>query len=222
MKKDIVKGMDAVYVPTSVGWSIYVWSGIKKHRTRDICLISAHGGTASKLDTKARAKLPPVKVVFYGPHGSTLQNPQPYRVATGLQNAYEVCDASELTHDYDLGKSQGTHQSASGVVESSRNTGESYAYLGRDIHDYANYMTAAFNGRPPRELSDTFGREIKMDFVTIRHRSIFRAITLIEVIQKVCDAGFRYKQFHCIFCRGEGDKPPSYNPVGNQLVNVLP
>jgi hypothetical protein len=222
MKKDIVKGMDAVYVPTKVGWSIYVWTGVPKHRTHDICFISAHGGTATKLDTTARDKLPPVQVFFYGPHGKNLQNPGPYWVSTGLQNHYEVCNATELPHDYDLSKSQGTHQSASGVNEAARNTGESYAYLGRDIHDYAGYMSKMYNGAPmPAELTRTFGREIKMDFVTIRNRSVLGGITLIEVIQKVWNAGFRYKQFHCIFCRGIDAKSTSHNPTGNLLPTLL-
>jgi hypothetical protein len=212
-----------VYYPNEVGWNLYLWSRQMGRPSNARCAISAHGAASLINNDKERRKLPAgARVVFYGPHGYTLQNPTLYKVVTELQPSYETVAARELGQDYDLGKSQDAHQSAAGKMESKRGTGESYKFLGDQMHDMRSYMgeqlrTAGAEFRAQVAAQhDNYDRRIGMDVATVRSRKVFAAITLFQVINKLWAAGYRYEEVHCVFCRGAGEHPESWNPAQNR------
>jgi hypothetical protein len=220
MKSDMPERL--VYVPNEVGWNLYLWSGKKGKPSRPRCAISAHGATSLINNEKERSKLPAgVRVVFYGPHGYTLQNPTLYKVIAGLQRSHETVNSRDLGQDYDLSKSQDTHQSAAGVNEDNRGTGESYKFIGEQMHFMKRHMKKELAGTAPAfqaavaAAHDNYERRIGMDVVTVRNRKVFSDITLFQVINTLWKSGYRYEEIHCIFCRGEGQTPGSWNPTGN-------
>lgn len=227
MKSDMVNGRTGSggYIANEVGRNLYVWTEqrSKGRPSHSKCVISAHGAAALICNEGQRSKLPNTQVVFYGPHGSMLQNPGLYEIVTGLQRSYESCNAKALSQDYELAKSQDAHQSASGKAESKRGTGESYQFIGEQMHRMGEHTWSQLGYTAQglafyeqlAAIKDNYGRPIDMDIVTVRSRKMFADITLFEVINQLWSNGYKYQEFHCAFCRGVGDKPPSHNPANN-------
>src|SRR5271165_1460065 len=99
MKSDM-PGSGARYQAKEVGQHLYVWS-MENRPLRKKCVISSHGSIALICNESERIKLSKlpseVQIVFYGPHGYTLNDPSVAKVAMGLVKDYEklaVCALS--------------------------------------------------------------------------------------------------------------------------------
>lgn len=211
-KTDILS--DGEYMPTAIGSTIYAWSpGGRKppaDRSRS-CVISAHG--VELFITSKFGKPKGVTLVYYCPHGWNLAEVDVASVAKGQLKSKETIAGKEACQDYALSKLQG-----SGDFED-----ETYGYIQRDMHRDAqekrirdrNVLTKAnisfqkkfqpnFFETLADNLEEKLGKIVDpiYDVITIRNRTLRSAPTLFEVIGRLEQAGFHYKDVHCAFCRG--------------------
>jgi hypothetical protein len=220
MKQDILA--EAEYMPLEVSQSIYVWSpgGRKPAADRSrTCVISAHGVESL---VKSSSPVPKdVVLVYYCPHGHTLDQTDVGAVATGSVPFFEIVPKGRGGQDYKLTKYQGSHSQA----------GETYGYIQHGMHraGKAESARSRFALKPTdvaqfkkrgigvlNKLADDLGASLAKigasrapfrDVVTIRNRSWFKSeLTLFEVIDKLEKAGFHYGEVHGAHCRAFADR----------------
>jgi hypothetical protein len=167
------------------------------------CLISAHGGYVSE---NRSFKVPAgLNLIFYGPHGAALQDPEIYEFAKKSSKAIplEIFRGGEKCRNYLLTKYQGAHAGASGteVVESYEQVER--AVSNRDFQrtdKFKRLLSASPDAQRAvyEELSNDWGGSV----LTIRNRwNVFFGVPLQDALKAAKKAMPSLRNFHCIFCR---------------------
>lgn len=181
----------------AVGKWIYLWSGrsSKPHEGSDqaTCIISAHGvqqwfGNSLNRSFTVRKD---TELVFYAPHGYTLEDPGIGPIANKSAKAFERYKSGSSCPNYTLTKFQGYHGEAAGailgIVASPFITVTQGAETYQLLKNRINYVNS--KGLDER------------DILTIRYHPFQTATNLSDVLDVMWNNGYRYREYHCSFCR---------------------
>jgi hypothetical protein len=152
-------------------------------------LISAHGGYMNLFGPlrSAQIRVPRwCRLNFYADHGASLSDPSVGGIAKGQYQVSESYEPQDLITDYELSKYQGSHNSA----------GETYATIKTAI-DINNYNVGLGNQSQTRNFGFYF------DVLTVRNRRFRSDPSLSDVFTALDQAGRRYENIHCSFCRSK-------------------
>jgi hypothetical protein len=201
----------------AVGEDLYVWSeksGAPSGRTAE-CVISAHGAQSF---LNHMFPVGNTTLVFYGPHGYTLNDLGIEKFVSGQFAPYEQISQGQC-QDYSLGKYQGRHNRAGETYDK---IGNMDGLLARTVAEAARGSRAAAlqvaNMDADDPMFNTMLRSLDeggktrrryqswMDIVTIRNRSVLATgsgtVMLSDVVSRLAAAGYNYTKVHCAFCRG--------------------
>jgi hypothetical protein len=192
-----------MYEKHKVGEQIYVWTIGSKKNTKAV--ISAHG---AQTWATSGFKVPTnVKLWFYQPNGYLLQDPGLINVIYDEVKPLNPAVEGGKCQDYVLTKYQGAKHGSEA---------ESY----KNIPAFGITETELTELGFTKEQLETMKRpRDDLDIITIRNRTWHSSPTLKEVINMTHNAGYKYSEYFCSFCRGPwmGKNEPSWNARTNPV-----
>ncbi|WP_444911558.1 putative adhesin [Microbulbifer sp. ANSA003] len=164
-------------------------------------------------------------LLFFAPHGYTLEDPGLQDVVDGKAKVHEHIGKGKICRNYMLKKFQGYHGSTAGQIfgRLSRrfiNDGESYAQIQNVVDEAHNHNVKAIRNQArlqQYDLNDPFQKSLydakvgaslyttKMEanFLTIRNRHNQKSPTLADVLNILHRNNLHYENIYCSFCRNE-------------------
>ena len=206
-----------------VGRFMYLWTREKvPAQTTNHVVISAHGlfSLVNGMETCQSN----VKLHFYCPHGTSLEDPKLELIMAGQVKASGPPVAPKSSQDYELAKY--TNSDDNSTRHNTKNT-ETYKTIGALDTVFANKVADAkmiagltvASARQKRQAAFMEAGYSKwMDIITIRHRwkglpGFFgKGPKLSSILKELDAAGYRYTDVHCSFCRAINADSPSSKP----------
>ena len=193
---------------TAVGRDIYAWTLVKGRPSPgiDTCLISSHGVNVGQRRWSHDRR---IELVFYTPEGTALSRPMSTDLVGALTEtfaAHEVISSPPYP-DYVLKKFQDSgYESYDFIAKAPLNV--AWRYSVREWgdttppppHPVVRQMFENHSDEKLKALMDKWGIW-PMDVITVRKRLPLPFISLSQVVKALDEEGFRYKRFHCDFCR---------------------
>lgn len=158
-------------------------------------LISAHGGYMNLFGPlkSSQFQVPRwCRLHFYASHGASISDPSITGIAKGQYQVSETYEPQDLITDYELSKYQGSHNSAGETYDSITSA------ISRNNWNVEQGVQSA---------TRNFG--FYFDVLTVRNRQFQSDPKLSDVLAALDQAGRRYENIHCSFCRSKmfGDSP---------------
>ena len=181
-----------------VGSSIYVWSKKTGAPSEKRLVITSHGDE-SNINGMAAAGVPrSCKLVFYGPHGYMLRDPNLPALIAGNLVIHETVDRPQSSQDYQLQKYTNTNDTSTRHNE----VGETYASIAGMLELFP--MIAGMAQKAGENVyAANYSKQFGMDILTVRSRRFHKDPKLSQVLQELWKSNYRYDEIHCAFCRGE-------------------
>ncbi|MCO1333608.1 hypothetical protein MO867_04560 [Microbulbifer sp. OS29] len=186
-------------------------------------VISAHGAaTKQTFYNKGHGG---DNLLFFAPHGYTLEDPGLEGVVSGRAKYHEHIAKGKVCRNYTLAKFQGYHGSTAGQIfgRLSRpfvTDDESYTQIQAVVDEaHKHNIKAARNKASLRryDLNDPFQKslydakvgaslytqKLEVNFLTIRNRFGKGSPTLVDVLNILHRNRLHYENIYCFFCRNE-------------------
>jgi hypothetical protein len=156
-------------------------------------------------------------------------------VVRGVTKPNKIVPVASAGQDYVLTKFQGYH--------GSQNRPETYGFIQRDMfpevqregarleleeqkREAQKYLTKFGQQAYQTKLEDAERdyqkilndiQDVNMDVVTVRNRIVsLRDVTLFRIVEELEAHGFKYRDIHCVFCRGYAQgKSENWSPRDN-------
>jgi hypothetical protein len=173
----------------------------KPHDDTRTCIISAHGGRATR--NASTFRVPPDTILrFYAEDTFSVLDPGFSEFYTKEAVPREILSEGDECFDYCLTKYQGRHNSANETYSSIAQT-ISAAFKSREIGEAQLKSAIAKNApeKTKRALGAVVARNKTPAVVTVRNRTFRAELTLSEVIAMVKTAAPEMTLFDCSFCR---------------------
>ena len=191
-----------MYSKHDVDGRYYVWTiGGKVNKS---AVISAHG---AQTWVNSKFKIPDnVKLHFYQPNGYLLQDPGLINVIYDEVKPLETVSGGK-SQDYSLSKYQGAKHGSD--RESYQNI-PSFGITKQELLDLGFKEADINNMKKARD---------DIDIISVRNRRFKTDPVLSDLIKSVHNAGYKYTDFYCSFCRGpafskeKGSWDATKNPV---------
>jgi hypothetical protein len=152
-------------IKNEVGKTLYVWSRKKGGPSSSRLVITSHGGE-SNINGMAGSGVPKTcKLVFYGPHGYMLRDPNLPALIAGNLVIHETVTPPQGSQDYQLQKYTNTNATSTRHNE----VGETYESIASMIELFP--MVAEMARKAGENVfAANYGKEFGMDILTVRNR----------------------------------------------------
>ncbi|WP_444928552.1 putative adhesin [Microbulbifer sp. SSSA002] len=186
-------------------------------------VISAHGAATKQMFyNKGHGG---DNLLFFAPHGYTLEDPGLQDVVDGKAKVHEHIAKGKMGRNYTLSKFQGYHGTTAGQIFGRLSRpfvadDESYAQIQQVVDNAHNHNIKAIRNQArlqQYDLNDPFQKsmydakvgaslyttKMEANFLTIRNRFGKSNPTLVDVLNILHRNGLHYDNIYCSFCRNE-------------------
>jgi hypothetical protein len=195
-------------IKTAIGRDVYAWTlvGGRPSPGIDTCLISTHGFSVGRRRWSHDRR---IELVFYTAEGTGLTEPMSTDLIGALTDAFPAHEtiSNPPYPDYVLTKFQDAiYESYDFIGNAPLNAAWRYSVrewgdaTPPSPHPVIRRMFQSHCDEKVRALADKWGIW-PMDVITVRKRLPLPFISLSQVVKALDKEGFRYKRFHCDFCR---------------------